>query len=103
MRPIERTLRALVALLVALALVGAVGCGDDDDDDVTGTVPELTVPQGEAETEAQTEPTTTTSESGGTDFDAEKPDSPANDIPPEPDTPEARFEEFCEKHPQACG
>jgi hypothetical protein len=91
----------LVAGLCFL-LLGA--CGDDGDDSTTPSVPDITIPEGEAET--TTEETTTTipdSGSGGTTADPSKPDSPTNDLPPEPDTPEARFEEFCEKNPGVCG
>jgi hypothetical protein len=99
-------LRGALAILLALMLLGVVGCGDDGDDEGTSSVPEITVPKGEAETTSTTETETETvpdSGSGGTGIDTEKPDSPANDIPPEPDTPEARFEDFCKKHPGVCG
>ena len=55
------------------------------------------------ETTGETTTTAPDSGSGGTTVDPNKPDSPTNDLPPEPDTPEARFEEFCKKNPGACG
>ena len=97
--------RALVASLAALALLGVGACGGDDDDDTTSTIPDITIPEGEAE---QTTPAPTTTPapetgSGGTTLDPSKPDSPTNDLPPEPNTPESRFEEFCKENPGACG
>jgi len=93
--------RAFAVLLALGALAfGATACGDDDESDTT-SVPEITIPEGEAET--TTGEPTSDPDSGGTSFDPDKPDSPSNDVPPEPDTPEARFEEFCEKNPGACG
>jgi hypothetical protein len=103
----RQKLRGALAILLALALIGAVGCGDDGDDEGTSSVPEITIPEGEAETtsttETETVPDSDSGGSGGTGIDTEKPDSPANDIPPAPDTPEARFEDFCKKNPGVCG
>ena len=95
--------KAALAGILCLALLGTAGCGDDGDDEGPPSVPDITIPEGEAET--TTEETTTVPDSGSPDTDADpsKPDSPTNDLPPEPDTPEARFEEFCKQNPVACG
>jgi hypothetical protein len=96
--------RALAVLLALAALaIGVAGCGDDDEEEGTTSVPDITVPKGEVTTTTEATTDTVPDDTGGTSVDPEKPDSPANDLPPEPDTPEARFEEFCEKNPGACG
>ena len=84
---------ALAVALAALALLGVGACGGDDDDDAPPSVPDITIPKGEADTTTDGGTTTTPgSGSGGATVDPSKPDSPTNDLPPEPDTPEARFE-----------
>jgi hypothetical protein len=104
---------ATLLALVALAL-GAPGCGGDDDENDATTAPEISVPSGEVQTvpeqtTTQEQPTTTTPQpSGGTpapsqNYDPSKPDSPENDVPPEPGTPEAKFEQYCRENPGACG
>jgi hypothetical protein len=115
MRLARRT-SLLLALLATLALAaGAAGCGGDDDGGEEANVPEITVPAGEPQTvpeETTTAPETTTTPpdsggggggGGGGNADPSKPDSPTNDIPPEPGTPQAKFEQFCEENPGACG
>jgi len=93
----------VVLLALAALALGATGCGGDGEDG-TSSVPDITVPKGEAETDTTTiETETTTGSSGGTGYDPAKPDSPTNDIPPEPNTPEAKFEEFCKQNPGVCG
>jgi hypothetical protein len=106
--------RCLVTLLLLLlALTGlAPGCGGEDEGSPsTTTAPELTVPGEEGETETtETQSTTPTAPpgsgggGGGTQSPPRtQPDSPQNDIPPEPGTPEDRFERFCRENPGACG
>jgi hypothetical protein len=105
----------MLLALAALA-VGAAACGGDDDDEATTTAPEISVPAGEPQTvpqqqtTTQQQPTTTSTPqpSGGTQapsksYDRSKPDSPKNDVPPEPGTPESKFEQYCQQNPGACG
>jgi hypothetical protein len=109
------TLARWAALLLAISAlaVGAAACGGDDDGGEQVTVPEISVPAGEPQSvpdETTTTPQTTTTTApdtggggGGGNVNPNKPDSPTNDIPPEPGTPEAKFEQFCEQNPGACG
>ncbi len=92
-----------IAVIAALALGAAAGCGGDDDGDEV-TVPEITIPA-ETETAPETTPTPTTEDpSGGTGTpDPAQPDSPENDVPPPPGSPQEAFEKFCEQNPGACG
>jgi len=97
-------------------VVALAGCGgDDESSDATITMPQLTVPGGDETPEST--PTETTpppapepepspdGDSGGAPVPAPPaaPDSPQNDTPPPPDSPAARFEEFCDANPGACG
>jgi hypothetical protein len=114
---------ALIAGVVALVLVltlGVAACGDDEEDEASD-VPTISVPTSEPQTVPQQVPTqppkpnqpaTPTKpskptggqgpgSSGG--FDPSKPDSPANDVPPPPGSPQQSFEQFCNKNPAACG
>ena len=103
--------RRLVALLALISLaLGGAGCGGDDDEGDATTAPQISVPSGEVQSVPEetttTTPKTTTAPSGGTQapsYDPSKPDSPENDIPPEPGTPEAKFEQYCRENPGACG
>ena len=114
------TLWAAIALL---ALGGAAfsGCdiGGDDDDEPATTTPattEATGPTGPTdkegrggatgggsdETPADTGPTVP--ESGGVgadDYDPET-DSPENDQPPPPGSPQEKFEQACDENPGLC-
>lgn len=103
---------ALLPVLAALA-IGAAGCGSDDESSQT-TAPTISVPSGEVQTVPEPKTTTTTPEqtttdsggsggSGGTNFNPSKPDSPTNDVPPAPGTPESKFEQYCNQNPGACG
>ena len=103
--------RSLAALPVLAALaIGAAGCGSDDESSPT-TAPTISVPSGEVQTVPEPKTTTTTPEqtttnsggSGGTKVNPSKPDSPTNDVPPEPGTPESKFEQYCNQNPGACG
>jgi len=111
------TLAKWAALLLAISAlaVGAAACGGDDDGgSEEAEVPEISVPAGKPQSvpdETTTTPETTTTTTpdtgggggGGGNYDPGKPDSPTNDIPPKPGTPEAKFEQFCEENPGACG
>jgi hypothetical protein len=65
--------RAAILLSVPVLALGASGCIGDGEEDDA------------------TQPTT------------ERPDSPGNDLPPAPGSPEEQFERFCEQNPGACG
>jgi hypothetical protein len=99
---------ALALLLPALAL-GAAGCGDDDAEETT---PSVTVPAATETAPATTAAPTTTESStttkppktGGTpSYDPGKADTPENDVPPPPGSPQEAFERMCEQNPSACG
>jgi hypothetical protein len=107
--------RRIAALLALLALVAA-GCGGDEeaakDSAEELDAPPLTVPGGDASELQDTAPTGTTPSTtpaepgtGGTtppSAEAVPPDSPEADTPPEPGTPPAQFEDFCDENPGAC-
>ena len=109
MSPGRRRL-ALALLFPALAL-GTGACGGDDEE----TAPSVTVPASTETAPATTtttapvtttKPTTTTGtgKTGGTpSHDPAKPDTPANDVPPPPGSPQEAFEKQCEQNPSACG
>lgn len=88
------------------ALLG--GCGDDEEPEVT--LPTISVESSvESTTEqTQTSPGQTTTEkpqTGGTppSYDPGAEDSPSNDKPPDPGSPEEAFENHCKQNPGACG
>jgi hypothetical protein len=100
---------AIPPALIALVL-GVAGCGGDSSGDTTAptfSVPSVTAP-GIGTTTTGTGPTggvkpgTTTGKRGGT-YNPSAPDSPTNDVPPPPGSPQEAFEKQCEQHPQACG
>ncbi len=43
------------------------------------------------------------SDGSGRTADPARPDTPENDTPPPPNSPEADFEQFCDENPGACG
>jgi hypothetical protein len=98
---------AIPPALIALVL-GVAGCGGDSSGETTTptfSVPSVTAP-GIATTTTHTtggvKPgTTTSSHNGGVNPNA--PDSPTNDVPPPPGSPQEAFEKQCEQHPAACG
>jgi len=104
----------IATLLVVLLALFTAGCGGDDEPETTPKRPELTVPETDTqttETPTETSPPATQpppggGEGGGTTAPPPartQPDSPGNDTPPEPGTPESRFERFCRENPGACG
>jgi hypothetical protein len=108
----------LAACAVGAALTvggfGLAGCGDEEETTTTSTEPtvsstELTVDTVSTTTEStsSTTSTTSTTQTGSTTTDTpvQEPaeDSEENDTPPEEGSPEAAFEEECEKNPEACG
>lgn len=95
-----------IASLSLVALAGS-GCGDDDDTEVT--LPTISV-EDEAQTTATdqlpttTKPTETQPPNGGTGtINPNREDSPKNDKPPDPGSPEEAFENACKQNPAACG
>jgi ABC-type glycerol-3-phosphate transport system substrate-binding protein len=101
--------RMPAALLAALALtLGAAACGDDEDTGTTDTsIPTVTIPEDTttAPTSTTTESTTTdeTDTGGTTTFDPNQDDSPTNDKPRAPGSPEDQFEKDCQQNPGKCG
>jgi len=118
---------AVLIAAVALALAGAA-CGSDDETTDTAPAARTETTQAEPTTTEITEGTTTegeggddsggsgpeeeTESEGGDDSggvsgsgggDPTKPDSPENDVAPEPGTPQEAFEQFCDENPEACG
>jgi hypothetical protein len=106
---------ALAAIALAAIALGLVACGGSNGGEDAATVPEISVPAGKPQSvpeETVTPPETTTAPDsggggngggGGGGLDRSKPDSPTNDLPPDPGSPEARFEQFCKQNPGACG
>jgi hypothetical protein len=101
-----------IALACGAALI-VPGCGGDDEKSSETETPRLTVPSDDTTAPTTTEttppqtqttppPQTAPGDSGGSTAPT-TPDSPQNDTKPKPDTPEGRFEEFCDKNPGACG
>ena len=93
---------AILTALIVLAL-GLGGCfgGDDEGDEVT--VPSISVPEPKTTTTTPEQTTTNSGGSCGTKVNPSKPDSPTNDVPPAPGTPESKFEQYCNQNPGACG
>ena len=117
-------MKLLACAATVLALVLA-GCGGDDEGATSSTTPtiEPKTPTGPTGPEAETGGTEAPGEDAGEGLDdgtvepppesdsqttgsggsAAPEDSPENDVPPEPGSPEAEFEQFCEENPEACG
>ena len=118
-----RALTVLSGLVVlALAVAGFAGCGDDEESAITTPTTEPATPTGATGPGAdgedrpeqgrpdntggvglgdgtvspppETEPENLPTEQEG--------DSPGNDIPPEPGSPAETFEKYCEANPEAC-
>jgi hypothetical protein len=85
------------------------GCGGDSSGEATTptfSVPAVTAPGVATTTTTGTtggvKPGTTTSKNGGA-YNPSAPDSPTNDVPPPPGSPQEAFEKQCEQNPEACG
>jgi hypothetical protein len=102
-------LRLTLALAAVAAGLGAVGCGDDESGEETTpsiSIPAVTVPTGPTTTAPSSgvAPETTTGSGSGRDtYDPAQPDTPENDVPPPPGSPQEAFEQMCEQNPAACG
>ena len=105
--------RPFTIALACGAVLLAPGCGGDDEKaSDTETTPRITVPSDDTkptttetappQTQTTPPPQTAPDNSGGSTAPT-TPDSPENDTKPSPDTPEGRFEEFCDQNPGACG
>jgi hypothetical protein len=103
---VRRALPVLAAIAIA---AGVAGCGSDSSGETTSptvSIPAVTSPVGTAATAT---PGTTTSNGGVAPsqktqtFNTTAPDSPTNDIPPPPGSPQAQFEQQCKQNPAACG
>jgi hypothetical protein len=95
---------AAVTLLAAGALaLGAAGCGDDEEQTISISVPEVTTtPSVPETTTSTTAPTETTGGTGTKTVDPGQADSEANDVPPPPGSPQAKFEKACKQNPALC-
>jgi hypothetical protein len=96
--------------------VGPAACGSDDEPRAAPEPPQLTLPRTDREPE-RTAPAATTPQPPPTPPPAadpdyqnapappppQRPDSPENDTPPPPGSPAERFEQECERNPEACG
>jgi hypothetical protein len=100
-------------------LLALGGCGSDSE---STTAPQSTAitretsPQSTAES-TTTESTTTTEDNGGTPASgggdntssdggsggSSVPDTPSNDVTPPANTPQGKFEQYCNQNPGACG
>jgi hypothetical protein len=109
-RGFARGHRRIIALAAVAAALGAAGCGDDESGAETTpsiSIPSVTVPTAPTTTAPSggvAPQTTTGSDSGeGGSYDPAKPDTPENDVPPPPGSPQEAFEQMCEQNPAACG
>jgi hypothetical protein len=106
--------RFAISLAAVAAGFGVAGCGDDDSGD--DTTPSISIPSVTAPTAPTTTapsggvaPETTTGSGSGSgsggrgSYDPAKPDTPENDVPPPPGSPQEAFEQMCEQNPAACG
>jgi hypothetical protein len=105
---------ATLALTLALPVAAVAACGDDADTQATPEPPKLTVPRTDTEPE-RTSPRTVPQpppappapepdyENAPAPAPPNRADSPQNDTPPPPGSPAERFEEACERNPEACG
>jgi hypothetical protein len=103
-------LRLAILLAAVAAGFGVAGCGDDDSGDETTTpsisIPSVTIPTAPTTTAPSggvAPETTTSSGSGRGNYDPAQPDTPENDVPPPPGSPQEAFEQMCEQNPAACG
>jgi hypothetical protein len=111
---------AAVALLTGAGLLSLGGCGSDSEStSAPSSTPASQKPPRSTASSTTTEPTTTTSEdnggatspSGGGDNTSSDggsggsavPDTPSNDVTPPANTPQGKFEQYCNQNPGACG
>ena len=110
---------AAIALVTAIGLLAIAGCGSDSE---STTTPQSSETTQESSTQSTVESTTTestttedngaaTSPSGGGDNTSSDggsggsavPDTPSNDVTPPANTPQGKFEQYCNQNPGACG
>jgi hypothetical protein len=111
---------ALAATTLAVGLALAACGGDDDSAEPTAptvSIPAVTSPIPATTTAAPATTTTPTGPTGGGSggtsppsggtppkgANPKRPDSPTNDVPPPPGSPQEAFEKQCEQNPAACG
>jgi hypothetical protein len=96
-------LAAILCALVALAAGGSLaGCGGDDEKDAQPASKERSVTTAPPTTRSRpaTQPAPSEQSGGNTTPDPSREDSPENDLPPEPGSPQERFEQDLERR---CG
>jgi len=104
-----RGAKRLVTVSLAATAIGlaVAGCGSDSSGDTTAapvSIPAVTAPQISTSAPAATTTSgTTATTKGGKSFNPNQPDSPTNDVPPPPGSPQEAFEQQCKQHPSACG
>ena len=112
---------AAIALVTAIGLLAIAGCGSDSESTTTPQSSETTQESSTQSTvESTTTESTTTEDNGGatspsgaddnTSSDGDDgsggsavPDSPSNDVTPPANTPQGKFEQYCNQNPGACG
>jgi hypothetical protein len=111
---------AAVALVSAAGLLALAGCGSDSESTTTPQSSETTQESSTQSTveSTTTESTTTTEDnggatspsgagdntsSGGDSGGSAVPDTPSNDVTPPANTPQGKFEQYCNQNPGACG
>jgi hypothetical protein len=97
----------LALTAIAIGLI-ASGCGSDSSGETTAppvSIPAVTSPGISTSTEQATTiaPGTTATSKGGKPYNPNAPDSATNDVPPAKGSPQAQFEQQCNKNPSACG
>jgi len=103
--------RFAISLAAVAAGFGVAGCDDDSGDETTPSIsiPSVTAPTAPTTTAPSggVAPETTTGSGSGSggrgSYDPAKPDTPENDVPPPPGSPQEAFEQMCEQNPAACG
>jgi hypothetical protein len=91
--------------LIAAGLIAA-GCGGDESGETSVpsiSIPSVTVPTATTPAAPTTAKPGTTTSQGTKTYNPSEPDSPTNDVPPAPGSPEEAFEKQCQENPAACG
>jgi hypothetical protein len=112
---------ALAAVLCASAVIGFAACGGDGENKAGPQPAKTKAPTSTESTSSEsstsaTASTTTTEDNGGVQPDDDNgqgsggsnggsgpEDTPSHDITPPADTPQGKFEQYCNQNPGACG